>query len=191
MGKEKGAEAYTGAGYLKKGVFESSLKLYEEATDFLPTPSECPTIVDLGCGVGYFAKVLFDSGYKDYIGIDFSDDMVRLSTTLGLPYEFVKGNITSSSFLEYYIKYNVFTCLEVLEHIENDTGVLNNLPSGALIVLSVPNRDFHSHVRHFNSIDEVIDRYSPYINFTDSKTIITNENKKAKVFICRGVIKYV
>lgn len=186
MGKERGPKFYTGKGYLKKGSFEKSSKLYKAAANLLPPPLQCPPILDLGCGVGYFAKVLFKMGYKEYTGVDFSPSMIKISKSHELPYTFKKRSIVSDSMLELFKKYKLFTCLQVLEHINNDIKVLKGLPSDSLFVFSVPSRDFHSHVRWFNSLGEVIDRYNPWIDFTETHIIKTNPKKGAKLFLCKG-----
>ncbi len=186
MGKEMSSNFYTGKGYLRKGGFEKSLKLYNAAADLLLTPSKCPPIVDLGCGVGYFAKLLFKRGYKQYTGIDFSPSMIKISKSHRLPYTFKKSSIISDSIWDLYKDYKLFTCLEVLEHINDDIKVLEGLPINSLFIFSVPNRDFHSHVRWFNTLEEVINRYNFWIDFTKTHIIETNPKKRAKIFLCKG-----
>lgn len=51
-------------------------KVYEEAARLLPE-SKDETIVDIGCGTGRFAKLLYDKGYRKYLGIDFSKGMLE------------------------------------------------------------------------------------------------------------------
>ncbi|MDI5789533.1 class I SAM-dependent methyltransferase [Bacillus licheniformis] len=50
--------------------------MYEEAARLLPE-SKDETIVDIGCGTGRFAKLLYDKGYRKYLGIDFPKECLK------------------------------------------------------------------------------------------------------------------
>ena len=58
-------------------------------------------------------------------------------------------------------------CFEVLEHIQDDLGVLNRIPRGTKLLLSVPNFDDPYHVRYFSSEKEVYERYKGVMNIFD------------------------
>lgn len=59
-------------------------------------------ILDLGCGSGRIAFGLYDLGYRNLIGVDFSEEMVtaarRIGSKLGCPIPFRKGDATALEF---------------------------------------------------------------------------------------------
>ena len=62
-------------------------------------------------------------------------------------------------------RYQVFVLTEVLEHVTDDLGILSRLPSGGHVIVTVPNFDSAGHVRHFESVDQVIERFETLIDF--------------------------
>lgn len=124
-------------------------------------------ILELGCGTGQFAEMIFDS-FKNinYTGLDFSKQAIKMAQMFAQQYKFKVVDIEKQGILNGY-NYDVAILLEVLEHL-NDKAVLNNLRKGSKIIASVPNYDSQNHVRFFESIDEVKARY---INHITIKTI--------------------
>ena len=182
MGIEKGPEFYTGKGYLKK--FDSNYKIYSEAWKMIPKYSK--KIFDLGCGIGYFASIL--NKHYDYLGIDFSPIVIGIAKKAFPDMKFKVGSLLDESIYKLYKDDGIYIILEALEHIEKDIEVLQYIPKNSIVILSVPNRDFISHVRYFKTITEVKNRYSKVLKITDEKIIETNINKKAKVFMIKGTI---
>jgi len=186
MGKEKGPEFYTGKGYLKEGAFEHNMAIYEEAIKLLPSLSKYNKIIELGCGIGYFALLV--KKYK-YIGIDFSVEVIKKARYINQTKVFIVENLLSKTlYKELYTNDCIYVCLEVLEHIDNDIDVIKSIPSGSPIIISVPNRDYDSHVRYYKNQRVIIERYQEFIDFHKCKwTIIeTNPKKGAKVFMFRA-----
>ena len=161
MFKEKPASFYTGQGYLKVGRNRYRL-LYNEIINLLPKPNECPPIIDLGCGVGYFAEILYKKGYRKYIGIDFSKHMIKYAKKNVPGYEYVLLDVYDDQLEEFAKKYEMFIMLETLEHITDDIGVLKKL-SNSIIIGSVPNANSKGHVRTFDGIGDVFNRYKSII----------------------------
>ena len=187
MGKEKGPDFYTGKGYLKKGKYESNLLLYDSVYELLPNFLLQPHIIDLGCGIGYFAKLLYEKGYRKYTGIDFSSKVIEIAKKQVPNFDFICSNLLDKKLDKIYKNNEVFTILETLEHIEKDIKVLNRISKGSIIIISVPNKDYISHVRFFKCSSEVVKRYNDLIEFDTIKTIETNSKKKSKIFILKGI----
>jgi len=188
MSEEKSAKYYTGRGYLKVGLNRYK-PLYNEIIKLLPKPYDCPTIIDLGCGVGYFASLVYKKGYKNYIGIDFSEDMIKHSKKRVPNYEYILINLSDEKLKEIIKNYKLFIMLETLEHINNDLDVLNKIPSNAVIIGSVPNINAKGHVRTFGGIHDVFNRYESIIEFDFLKELKMNPKQDSKITIFRGVIK--
>lgn len=189
MSREKPPSFYTGLGYLRAGNDRYGL-LYEEVIELLNKPEEASTILDIGCGVGYFAERLLKRGYKDYIGLDFSQDMIDLASTLVPAYQYILMDVYDENFQSFVETFQWFIILETLEHISNDMEVLNKLPSGATIIGSVPSSYCDGHVRVYKGVHDVFNRYEGIIKFNFLKEIRINLIKKNNVLtIFRGIIK--
>ncbi len=180
MGTEKEADFYTGEGYTEKAI-KRYMPIYEKTIKLLSDCYSSGRIIEFGSGVGVLAKMLYDAGYSNYMGIDFSLDMLALA----------KKRAPQQSFVQLDLRKNIkpfcagspcFICLETLEHIEEDLWVLGNISKGAHVIFSVPTYNFKAHVRYFKTKEEVIDRYSVSIEIKECKLI-------SKIWVCRGVKK--
>lgn len=119
-------------------------------------------ILELGAGPGQFASMLEDSGIKDYVGVDFSPLAVEMSTKV-TKLRIVCKKIEDAD-LESDKTYEIVVALEILEHLDNDRGLLKRLRPGTKIVFTVPAFDGTSHVRHFKTIKAVKARYDKFIS---------------------------
>jgi trans-aconitate methyltransferase len=187
MGKEYPSTYYTGKGYLQPGKFEVYKPLYNEIVKLLPSPSKCRQIIDLGCGVGYFAKILTDVGFKMYIGVDFSEKVLDYARKHAPSYDFRCIDLYDEKIKTMFLSNKIFVMIETLEHIKDDMKVLNYLPSNATIIGSVPSALSETHVRAFKGISDVVQRYNKIIDFDFMKTIVMKP-KNHKVTIFRGRI---
>lgn len=123
-----------------------------------------PKILDIGCGPGQFAHMLFDHGYENYIGFDFSQQAINMAKSR-LPSQgerFFCDDIFLTPLFELDI--DIYTCFEVLEHINQDLEVLQRMKKGKYVIASVPNFDSRGHVRYFDKIQDVCNRYESHIN---------------------------
>jgi SAM-dependent methyltransferase len=94
--------------------------------------------LDSGCGCGLMLKAL--NKYGKVTGIDFNEDAVNFSKKK-FDCEVLQGDLTDTSFLKNRT-FDLILCSDVLEHIEEDSKVINNLlkhlkPEGSLL-LTVP-----------------------------------------------------
>ena len=133
-------------------------------------------ITELGCGTGQFAEVLFDEGYKNYCGYDFSKVAIKKAKARTKQLFFVENSLE----LIEWRAYKLLIALEFLEHTD-DIKILKPRHDSE-IIFTVPDFDDPAHVRHFKTEQEVRDRYTEYIDFES----IT---KFGKYFICKGRIK--
>jgi len=183
MGEEKGPEFYTGRGYLRDGAKENNMLIYQEAYELLPKLNAFNKVIDLGCGVGYFSSLIDN---ENYLGIDFSKDVIKIAKELNPTKTFMVGNLLDENMYNlFYSSNDIYICLEALEHIEKDIEVLKTIPSKCIVIISVPNRDYESHVRYFKNQNEIIERYEDILDFDNCewRIIETNPKKNAKVFL--------
>ncbi|WP_343761091.1 class I SAM-dependent methyltransferase [Clostridium oceanicum] len=142
------------------------IKIWNEALEIIKEIKNC-NILDIGCGAGQFANLLFDNNIKSYVGIDFSKVAINLAKKTNAPYKekFLLHNIYTSDV--YKQEYNTVTILEVLEHLEKDIDVLEKIKPKSNVIFSVPNYGGKGHVRYFNNISEIINRYKGFVKIKE------------------------
>lgn len=160
--------------------------VYEKAANMLPSNSNDPYVVDLGCGSGKFGRLLADKGYNKYIGYDFSTERIKIAREYVTEFKFVVKNIFNVD-KTVFGPDTVFVLLEILEHINDDIKLLKSLPSGNRVIFSVPNYDSKTHVRYFDSMEDVVNRYSMYVKIGDTKVI--QFTQRETIYLCKGCKK--
>ena len=177
MGKEQGSEFYdTNLHRCKNPAKNLWVTLYKLAYTLLP--SDPGTVVDIGCGTGGMAKILYDRRHMDYWGIDFSPKRIEIARKTVPDFKFTVADIFDLT--DQLKQYSCFIMLEVLEHIECDLELVASLPQNSTVIFSVPSFDDESHVRHFDSVDKITLRYAHLLDF--KTTIAQQVPKRRKVW---------
>jgi len=182
MGKELPAKHYNL--HYPKGISSYWVNLYNKAIELIPLSINIK-IAELGCGPGFFAEFLYKKGYENYWGVDFSKKVVELAKERVPSYKFKVGNLCDKNIQKEFINHDVFIIIETLEHIKNDLSIIEAIPKGGNIILSVPNRNDRAHVRYFKSIEQVRNRYTSAIKFV-KELIIPGVGTK-KFFLMYGI----
>ena len=186
MGKQQSTKHYNLI-YEAYEPSEERTGLYEMALSLLP--NDCGPILEIGCGAGEFAELLVQNNlHKNYLGIDSSKAAIGLSRKR-CPY--VRFECLNVFKMESRIlnMYRVFVLLEVLEHLNKDIALLDLLNPGSLIIFSVPNANFISHVRHFESHDGVVKRYNDKLKFDEQLTFVNERKQHRKAFLFRAYVR--
>lgn len=176
-------EAMASEGALAMEVLENSpwLQLYEAAAKLVTNRSAA--IVDLGCGTGRFIEQLYRNHHQGHaVGVDFApavlDAARRYTRKRPATYELCDLRQWKAPFP--LPGNTIFTCLEVLEHIEDDLDLVRRIPPGHTLVFSVPNFESASHVRWFHGAGDVWERYSPLLSM-ESWQILVHGDKATHV----------
>ncbi|GAA4994845.1 hypothetical protein GCM10023317_23800 [Actinopolymorpha pittospori] len=118
------------------------------------------SVLEIGCGPGQLAEMMLDKGVGSYVGFDFSPTAIELARKR-LPNCRLEVADARTTDLYTSEKFDVVVATEVLEHIIDDLPVLERVPRGAIILATVPNFDYASHVRFFGTVEQVRERYGP------------------------------
>jgi 2-polyprenyl-3-methyl-5-hydroxy-6-metoxy-1,4-benzoquinol methylase len=158
--------------------------------DILNKLNNTEKILDLGCGVGQFAKLLIKNGKKYLFGIDFSEEAILQAkkNNIGDESAFIWADLNQINFDGSKNVYDTVLICEVLEHIENDLDILNKIHKDKRVIFSVPNYMSKGHVRCFNNFDEIINRYSKLIEFDIYKEFFIG-NKGNIIYLIEGIKK--
>jgi len=139
----------------------NAIKLYRKAETYLPNKNV--NILDMGCGSGRFAKLLYMLDYKNYYGVDFACDVVKAAKFYVPNYKFDCADLFKIS--NTFNKFDVFICLEILEHIHKDMELISTIPRDKQVIFSVPNFYSRSHVIAYRNVKDVMDRYKDLLIF--------------------------
>tara|TARA_R110001583_G_scaffold17957_9_gene72148 strand:- start:1120 stop:1773 length:654 start_codon:yes stop_codon:yes gene_type:complete len=149
-------------------------------------------ITDMGCGPGHLPYILRSAGIEQpYTGYDFSKVAIQMAEMRQLPdCTFINKNLYDMGDLPV----SLFTCLEVLEHIEKDLELVAQIPTGCRLLFSVPTYDSHGHVRKFKDHDEIRERYGEMfdLEFIDEIFVRYTEDEdpiEHKIFLFSGIRK--
>lgn len=120
-------------------------------------------ILEVGCGTGAFAHMVFEKSDIQYHGFDFSPVAVeKAKRRTGNKDAFHVADALDPE--NYRSSDYSIVCTEVLEHIPNDIELIAFWPSGTLCICSVPNFDSPYHERFFRSEKDIFERYEGWLD---------------------------
>lgn len=129
--------------------------LWERTAALVPARS---SVVELGCGTGRLASLLVRRA-RTYVGIDFAPRLIDEARRYVPRATFTVADLRTDPIPAA----DVYVANEVLEHLEDDRALIARLPTGALVVFSVPSFDSASHVRHFDARGQAAKRYADLV----------------------------
>lgn len=142
-------------------------------------------VLDIGCGPGQFASLLRDKGFDRYCGIDFSETSVELAKGMCPTFEFVVADLSDPETLGTR-EYDCVLALEVLEHVEDDVGILAHIRLGTTVFITVPNFPDPAHVRYFRDAQAVRARYEHLFSNVRVDTFRA-DGSRMRYFLMEGI----
>lgn len=133
-------------------------------------------LLEIGCGTGQFAHMLYDAGYRNYFGFDWSEVAVRMAKSFS-PQTIVAGNAYDAKM---YKTYDIAVALEIFEHLADDMAVVSLLALGKQVVFTVPDGPARLHERYFLKEIDVINRYGKAIDIRSIK-------RHSYWYLCDGI----
>lgn len=142
-------------------------------------------ILDVGCGPGQFAEYIIKQiSQINYLGIDYSYKAIEAARSRCPTAQFHVKDLMQENIINNYNS-DIILILEVLEHIENDLGLITEIPPGKKVIFSVPNVDSIGHVRFFMNESDVLGRYNRYFDSLRVDTIALG--KRSKIYLSVGI----
>jgi len=129
-------------------------------------------IVDFGCGGGCLIKLAFQRKLNVMMGVDFSKEAIKRAKNINPEHSdiFIVGDLYDKKIYD-KVKFDTAILSEVLEHLENDLGILTYFQKNTHIIISIPKYDSPAHVRYFKNGRGVIHRYEDLINIKSIKSV--------------------
>lgn len=106
-------------------------------------PLKANSILDVGCGEGFTLKKLEEKKLgKRNVGIDYSDDAIRIGKKIYPKLSLFKGDVYDLAYKDK--EFDLSLCTEVLEHLEDPVKAVNEIKrvTSKHIIFSVPNEPF-------------------------------------------------
>jgi len=146
-------------------IFDTSERYKQHYKDLIYYPiwkhiqksiSKNKKYVDIGCGPGHLGHLLHDQGFKDVVGIDFSEVALTMAKSNVPSFSWVKADLRTLDFNEY--NDCDFLSIETFEHIDDDVALIKRLPKKN-IIFSVPNYWAPNHYRVYEDEKFIVDYY--------------------------------
>lgn len=141
-------------------------------------------LLEIGCGSGHFATLLFQNNYTNYIGIDISENAINVAQNLNAQY---KDKFFVGDAMDFLPKndYDMVIMLEVLEHIKDDKKIFEVMKEGSLCCAIVPKVTAFNHYRTFNDLDAIKYRYGKYIDVLYFEEVVYQGSHDEMLFVGR------
>ena len=121
-----------------------ALKMYQEHSARYLFASQViagRAVLDVGCGVGYGAQLLATRGAESVTAFDISADAIEHATKY-YPHSNLAYSVASAEDFTFGRTFDVVTCFELIEHVENQQRVIGNIAAAlkedGLLVISTP-----------------------------------------------------
>jgi len=125
-------------------IIENHKHLKKEIIPLIPSDKNI-NILDIGCGYGDLLLLLKDLGYKNTIGIDISDEQVKIAMELGI------NNVTQTDINTYLEtvkdEIDLIIGIDIIEHFNKEEltcmleKIKNSLKDGGMAIFRTPNTD--------------------------------------------------
>jgi trans-aconitate methyltransferase len=154
------------------------LEVYEAVAAMIDPHEE---VVDLGCGTGRFLELLSRRGHYAHVtGVDWS------SSALAEAADYFGGTQAPTLIRQDLAEWQpdpgragntIYVCTEVLEHLEDDVGLVRRIPPGHRLLCTVPNFHSESHLRVFASVGDIWARYDALLTFRSWRLVEKSEQR--------------
>jgi 2-polyprenyl-3-methyl-5-hydroxy-6-metoxy-1,4-benzoquinol methylase len=129
-------------------------------------------VLEIGCGTGFYTKILYRQGVMNYTGVDITDVLFPMLREMFPRYNFIKRDITVDKIDG---EFDLVVMIDVIQHIVNNSkfafalrNIDNSLVSNGILVLSPitdKNRKRFFYLRTWSLGD--IKKVLPYYNYDE------------------------
>jgi SAM-dependent methyltransferase len=125
-------------------------------------------VLEIGCGTGFYTKLLYELGVKNYLGVDITDVFFPALREKFPEFQFLKKDITKDK-LE--LKFDLVVMIDVIEHIVKDSkldfameNIQNCLVEDGVFITAPIMRQSRKHLFYvrFWSLEDIKQRFPGY-----------------------------
>jgi 2-polyprenyl-3-methyl-5-hydroxy-6-metoxy-1,4-benzoquinol methylase len=91
---------------------------FEEACQLLSLDLPHTRVLEVGCGTGFYTRVLHNAGVRDYVGLDITDALFPVLRRDFPDYRFVQADICRGALAE---QFDLLVMIDVIEHIVTES----------------------------------------------------------------------
>ena len=160
------------------------LKVWEHTASYI---NGVDTVCDIGCGPGQLMELLLDKDVTGYTGIDISPVAIsKACDLLSKRKDAFKVSLVCTNILNGFTmpQADKYVLIEILEHLNEDKQLLAKIPKGKEVILSVPNYLGGSHVRKFDNVEQVKERYGSIVL---PEEVVEMKHGSGKIFVLKGI----
>ena len=131
-------------------------------------------VLDCGCGPGHLIALLVERGLApaQISGVDFSEVALLQARARAPGVLFEVGMLPEWIALHVHKSAPAWVIFcEILEHVEDDRGCIQNLLPGTHVVATVPDFDCQGHVRLFANEAQIRQRYEPLLDIIECERV--------------------
>ena len=175
---------------------------------YLPLLKSYPknvSVLEIGCGRGFFLEFLQNEGYENLYGIDISEEQIKIASSKKL-------NVEVADALQYLQtnknRFDIIIALDFIEHFNKDEiitiveGVFEHLNGGGIFIIHTPNGQAiasgklvygdltHSTIFTPNSAQQIL-RYAGFdeISFYETAPLIKNVKGTIRLILWK-IVKF-
>jgi 2-polyprenyl-3-methyl-5-hydroxy-6-metoxy-1,4-benzoquinol methylase len=156
-------------GYGRKDYLSPiTIKRYHEILDNFEPYRKMNNLIDVGCGIGYFAEVAKERGWNVY-GTEYTDQAIKICSAKGIMMH--QGKLDPNNYPQEH--FDIITSFEVIEHINNPIEEMGNfnkiLRSGGGVYITTPN--FNSISRFLSGPNWTVVGYPEHLSYYTPTTM--------------------
>jgi len=177
-GIEQGKEYYDEI-YSEEYPSEKYIPIYKIILSYIDyTKLGKKNILDIGCGIGEFAKELQNQEFDNYLGFDFSENAINKAKSKlpNISNNFIIHDCYNLNAIKY--DYNISVAVEVLEHLD-DIKIIKQLKKESYFIGTLPNfwASNNAHLRIYKSKLHIYARFHKYLKVLKWKKYKISKDK--------------
>lgn len=148
--------------------------------------SEPRRVLEVGCGSGQLAHLLADRELlADYVGFDLSPVAIASARARCPQLRFEVADAFTTDLFD--VDYDLVICTEVLEHVDDDRGLLRRIRPGTQVLATVPDFISETHVRWFPKAQNAASRYGS--DLENLEVLAQTHDSGWTIFIVDGTVR--
>ncbi|MCK4452982.1 class I SAM-dependent methyltransferase [candidate division WOR-3 bacterium] len=150
-------------------MYAEAAKVFTELCQKVTIDFRSASVLEIGCGTGFYTQLLHNLGVKNYIGVDITDVIFTGLKKRFSGFRFIKKDITSDKIKG---KFDLIVMIDVIEHIVKENklsssmeNVKNSLSENGIFILGPiqnTSKRHHFYIRYW-SLEDIAPKFPGYV----------------------------